>query len=73
MPNPAASASVKLVLTWINKGDSSTFRGQTDELGQITFTGNLTPNVNYKEEVTGLTHRNLIWNSVMDARNPDFY
>ncbi len=74
MPNPAASASVKLVLTWTSKGDSSsTFRGQTDELGQITFTGKLTPNGNYKEEVTGLTHRTLIWNSAMDAKNPDFY
>jgi len=27
MPNPAASASVKLVLTLTNKGESSTFRG----------------------------------------------
>ena len=73
MPNPAANASVKLVLTLTKSGDSQTFRGQTDELGQITYTGKLTPDGNYKEEVTGLTHRTLIWNSVMDAKNPDFY
>ena len=73
MPNPAANASVKLVLTLTNKGDSSTFRGQTDKGRQITFTGKLTPNGNYKEEVTGLTHSTLTWISAMDTDNPDFY
>ena len=77
----AANAATTLRLTHDTDGDG--FGGSddtswigtatTNELGQVAFKLRLAPDGNYQAEVTGLTHATFVWDSTLDADNPDEY